>query len=314
VTAWCKDCQQCAKGKVTRQEQAPVEPIPIPEKAYSHVHVDIVGPLPSSKEGHVYLLTMIDRTTRWPEVVPLKSMSAEVVADKFVDTWIARFGVPSVVTTDRGTQFTGSIWSCLCRTLGIKHVTTTAYHPQANGMVERFHRQLKEALRARSGGTCWLEHLPWVLLGLRTAPKEEAGISSAEAALGSPLQLPGQPLPLDRPDVPRADKVIPATTRSYADVVAGREEIPLSEFVYIREGQPRGPLAPTYSGPYKVLGQRGKAVQLQLGERADWVALDRVKRHTGEAPVDPAQPPTRGRPRKRTDESSGAAEDSGNSV
>jgi len=65
VTAWRKDCQHCAQGKVTRQEQAPVEPIPIPETAYSHVHMDIVGPLLSSKEGHVYLLTMIDRTTRW---------------------------------------------------------------------------------------------------------------------------------------------------------------------------------------------------------------------------------------------------------
>jgi len=131
VTAWCKDCQHCARGKVTKQEQAQVEPIPIPENAYSHVHVDIVGPLPSSKEGHVYLLTMIDRTTRWPEVTPLKSIAAEEVADKFVDTWIARFGVPSVVTTV-GEPSSPAASGVACRTLGIKHVTTTAYHPQSN--------------------------------------------------------------------------------------------------------------------------------------------------------------------------------------
>jgi len=187
-------------------------------------------------------------------------------------------------------------------------------------MVERFHRQLKEALRARSGGTCWLEHLPWVLLGLRTAPKEEAGISSAEAALGSPLQLPGKPLPLDRPDVPsgagatlRANRVIPATTRTYADVAAGKEETVVPGLMYMREGQPRGPLAPTYSGPYKVLERHGKVLKLQLGECADRVVLERVKIHAGEVPVDPAQPPAHGLPRKCAKDNSGAAEDSGNS-
>jgi len=137
-----------------------VEAIPIPEVPFSHVHVDLMGPLPMSEKGHTYLLTMVDRATRWPEVTPLSSIAAQEVADAFVATWVACFGVPSIITTDRGTQFTGSVWSCLCRTLGTKHVTTTAYHPQANGLVKRFHRQLKEALHARSDGRSWLEHLP----------------------------------------------------------------------------------------------------------------------------------------------------------
>jgi len=198
-------------------------------------------------------------------VAPLKSIAAEVVADTFVATWVARFGMPSIVTTDCGTQFTGSVWSCLCHTLGVCHITTKAYHPQSNGMVERFHGQLKEALRARSEGTCWLDHLPWVLLGLRTVPREEAGISSTEATLGIPLQLPGQPLPLDRPNVPPGEGLIPATTPTYADAAAGRLGMCLPQFVYVREGQARGPLSPTYSGPFRVIEQRGKAVKLELG-------------------------------------------------
>ena len=302
VAAWCRECQQCARGKVTRQEVAPVEPIPVPSTPYTHVHVDLVGPLPASSKGHTYLLTMVDRTTRWPEVVPLNNISAQVVADAFVDTWVARFGVPSTVTTDRGTQFTGSTWQCLCRTLGVKHVTTTAYHPQANGLVERFHRQLKAALRARSGGKEWLEHLPWVLLGLRTAPKEEANVSAAEAALGSPLQLPGQPLPVDRPNVQEGGRPgIPSTVkRSYAEVAAGPPSWPgEGDLVYVRDGQPRGPLAPTYSGPYRVLEQKGKALRILVGEKEDWVAVERTKRHTGAAHVEPAQPPRRGRPPRR---------------
>jgi len=154
VERWCRDCVQCAKSKPGRREHPPVEPIEIPARSFSHVHVDIVGPLPASSKGHCYLLTMMDRSTRWPEVVPLVTISAQEVADTFVSEWVARYGVPETITTDRGTQFTGSTWKCLCRQLGVQHIATTAYHPQANGLVERFHRALKEAMKARSGG--WL--------------------------------------------------------------------------------------------------------------------------------------------------------------
>jgi hypothetical protein len=84
--------------------------------------------------------------------------------------WVARFGVPSILTSDQGRQFTFSLWEGLTKLLGIKHVQTTAYHPQSNGMEERTHGQLKAALRARLAGSRWPEHLPWVLLGVRTAP------------------------------------------------------------------------------------------------------------------------------------------------
>ncbi len=72
------------------------------------------------------------------------------------------------------------------------HITTTAYHPQSNGIVERAHRQIKDALRARLAGVEWPQHLPWVLLSLRAAPKEDAAISSAELVFGAALTLPGQ--------------------------------------------------------------------------------------------------------------------------
>ena len=90
-------------------------------------------------------------------------------------------------------------WAQLSQRLGTLHHLTTAYHPQANGMVERSHRQLKDALKACTAGADWPSHLPWVLLGLRAAPKEDSSISSAELLYGAPLvlsgQLPGVPEP-----------------------------------------------------------------------------------------------------------------------
>ncbi len=97
-------------------------------------------------------MTMVDRTTRWLEAVPLKGISASTCIDVFFATWVARFGVPETITTDRGTQFSSASWAAFCSGLGIRHAMTTSYHPQANGLVERSHRQLKDALRARGAG------------------------------------------------------------------------------------------------------------------------------------------------------------------
>lgn len=149
-----------------------------------------------------------------------------------------------------------------------------------------------------------MDHLPWVMLGLRTAPKEEANVSPAEAALGTKLQLPGQTLPVESTHVPAADRpiiprpVIPNTTKQAgAASPKGSQEGPSAgDLVYVRDGQPRGPLAPPYVGPYRVLERKGKAVHLLVGDREDWVAVERTKKHEGIAPVDPVQPPRRGRP------------------
>ena len=92
----------------------------------------------------------------------------------------------------QGRQFTSNLWDHACKALGIHHGTTTAYHPQCNGMVERTHRQLKDALKACLAAAKWPKHLPWVLLGLRTAPKEDIGISLADLVYGAQPALPAQ--------------------------------------------------------------------------------------------------------------------------
>jgi hypothetical protein len=123
-------------------------------------------------------------------------------------------------------------WVGLCARLGIRHVLTTAYHPQSNGMVERVHRQLKDALRARAAGAAWHSHLPWVLLGLRAAPKEESGCSSAEMVLGMPLQLPGELLLPEQADPDGRQQ-----TLSYAAIADSTPaHLASARFVYVGRG------------------------------------------------------------------------------
>jgi transposase InsO family protein len=153
IAAWCKECQDCARGKTTVHVTAEVEPMKIPSRSFSHLHVDLVGPLPMSKNGEAHIVTIVDRSTRWVEAVPLSSTTADSCASALVSTWVSRFGVPAQVTSDRGPQFAGAVWAAFCKQMGVKHVMTTAYHPQSNGMVERVHRQLKAASRSRNCGT-----------------------------------------------------------------------------------------------------------------------------------------------------------------
>ena len=110
------------------------------------MHIDAVGPLPPSHD-HVYLLTCIDRFICQPEVFSMPDMTAETVALTFISGWMTWFSVPSTILNDRGEQFESQMWDSLLQLLGCKHLQTTTYHPITNGIIERFHRQLKAALK-----------------------------------------------------------------------------------------------------------------------------------------------------------------------
>ena len=113
------------------------------------------------------------------------------MARALLSGWIARFGVPTELTTDRGSQFESALWAELSALLGCSRRRTTAYHPQSNGLVERLHRQLKSALRAAAPAR-WTDALPLVLLGIRSALKPDLGCSTAELVYGTQLRLPGE--------------------------------------------------------------------------------------------------------------------------
>ena len=137
------------------------------------------------------MFTVVDRFSRWPDAIPLEDMSAKSCARALLRHWIARHGVPSDITADRDCQFTSDLWKELHELLGISSNNTTAYHPMANGLVERLHRQMKSSIMARSTGTKWMDQLPMVMLGIRTAWRTELEASPAELVYGTSLTVPG---------------------------------------------------------------------------------------------------------------------------
>ncbi len=138
------------------------------------------------------MFTIIDRTTRCPEAIPIAATSTVDCANALFHGWVSRFGVPAVITSDRWAQFTSSLWAALCSLLNIQDSQTTAYHAQSNWMVEHFHRRLKDAIHARCAATNWVDHLPRILLGIRAAAREDDGSTPAQAVFSSPFILPGE--------------------------------------------------------------------------------------------------------------------------
>ncbi|XP_032689158.1 uncharacterized protein LOC116852685 [Odontomachus brunneus] len=164
-----KMCLPCQRNKIQQHVKTIPEQIAIPDERFRQIHIDIIGSL-SPVNNKKYCLTMVKCFTRWPEAVLIADISAETVSNAFYETWIARFGAPAMITTDRGTQFESRLFQVLSNMIGAKRIHT-AYHPASNGMMERWYRTLKTVLTCH-GSSNWIEVLPTVLLGLRTCERE----------------------------------------------------------------------------------------------------------------------------------------------
>jgi transposase InsO family protein len=149
--SWARACQACQRSKVSRHTVTPVGDFGLPPARFLHVHIDLVGPLPTSKE-YTYCLTAVGRFTRWPEAIPIPDITAETVARALLRGWISRFGCPQTITTDQGRQFESQLFHSLAKLCGIHLTRTTVYHPSANGLVERFNRSLFGALSDEKSG------------------------------------------------------------------------------------------------------------------------------------------------------------------
>jgi hypothetical protein len=168
ITTWSQACLHCQQAKIHRHTCLQPKPVPIPQRCFSHLHIDLVGPLQYSG-GFNFIFAVIDRTSKWMEAVPLFDMSTVACAKALLFSWISRLGVPETIISDRGTQFTANIWSQLCEMLHISHLQTTAY---CQTVQSRLHSHLKDALRTCAAAATWSEELPFVLLGLRAQPRE----------------------------------------------------------------------------------------------------------------------------------------------
>ena len=313
ITKWARECLACQQSKVTRHVIPPIGEFELPNRRFEHIHIDLVS-LPVSN-GFRYLFTAVDRFTRWPVAVPLVDMTTQSVVDAFAYGWVQHYGVPSTITSDNGTQFTSAIFQQLTSIWGIKSIRTTTYHPESNGLVERLHRRLKEALIALGAESPdqWFWRLPCVMLAIRTTFKPDVGASPADLVYGEGLAVPGEMLPsnpstdaqLSRQRTAALDqlrlevaRLQPVPTSAHRrPLVHLPEELDSCTHVFVRRGAHQNLFAP-YLGPFRVVSRNNTNFKIAIpGRPNETVAISRVKpAHCSVEDAEEAAPPPRPRP------------------
>ena len=192
VQKWCSTCAACTMRK---------SPAPRPKAKLCTISVgapmdlvsmDILGPLPETPAGNSYVLVMGDHFTKWMEVYPIPNQNATTVANKLVNEFICRFSVPKQLHSDQGAQFESEVVAEICKLLHIDKTRTTPYHPQSDGMIERFNRTLIQMLAtcAENHPFNWENHIKKVCMAYNVSKQSTTQYSPFFLMFGRQAQLP----------------------------------------------------------------------------------------------------------------------------
>ena len=199
---WCKTCPSCAtrktppsKGRASLKSVQAGYPLQI-------VATDIMGPLPENESGNRYVLVASDYFTRWVEAYAIPNQEATTVARKLVDEMFCRFSPPEQLHSYQGRQFESELIRSICSILQIRKTGTTPYHPQGDGLVERFNRTLLNMLATtvKENPTSWEDHIRKVCFAYNSSIHPTTGYSPFYLMFGRNARSPADLLfSTDRP-------------------------------------------------------------------------------------------------------------------
>ena len=223
VTTFVAGCRACQQFKSPRRAtQGELQPVVVTEPWHT-VNLDTFGPLPATESGNSFVMVFTDHFTKWVEAFAVPSNDAATAARLLVNEIVSRYGAPSRLLTDRGSNFVSALVTAACRYLGIDRATATAYHPQTDGVVERFNATLANMLASFTARNQrdWDVHLPQVLAAYRTAHHPSIGTSPFELLFGVKPRS-AVDVALNRPSPVDANMQVPADARAYVEALHDR--------------------------------------------------------------------------------------------
>ena len=189
IRKYVKTCIECQK-RGNKGCKGKLNPIKI-NGIFERIGIDFVGPLPRTAKGNKYICVITEYLTKWPEAKEMKEATAENVVKFLYETIICRYGCPKIILSDRGTHFNNKLVDGLCQKFEIKHKLSLPYHPQTNGLVERFNRTLCEALAKLSQEeNKWDNYIESVLFAYRTMKHGTTGKTPFYMMFGHEATLP----------------------------------------------------------------------------------------------------------------------------
>ena len=204
VQTYIKSCTICIARKSPCPRRAPMGHVEVGHR-WERVAMDLLDMSVTTARGNRYVLVMVDCFSRWTEACPLPDKTAHSVADAFFNQVVCRFGMPSVIHSDQGREFEKKIMQELCLLCGSHKTRTTPYHPESDGMVERFNRTLLMMLAMFAGKNRddWDDLLPAVMMAYRSSVHESTRFSPYRLMFGEECTLPMDiGLPKEQLDTP----------------------------------------------------------------------------------------------------------------
>ena len=191
VAEYCFRCPECQKTAKRSQHKLPLVPLPVMQEPFERIAMDVVGLLPQSRRGNQYILVVCDYAITFPEAMALRKVDTGSVAEQLIQLF-SRVGIPKEILSDQGTNFMSQLLKELYNLLNIRPIRTSPYHPQTDGLVERFNKTLKVLLRklVNKEGCDWDRLLPYVLFAYREVPQSTTGFSPFELLYGREVRGP----------------------------------------------------------------------------------------------------------------------------
>ena len=192
VRRWCQQCEGCARAKTGESGHRAKLVQDIPGMPMERMAVDLMGPLPKTENGNLYIAVVVDYFTKWAEAFALPNKQSQTVAEALVTGVICRLGAPHRLHSDQGGEFESNLWAEVCELLDVEKTRTSPYRPQSDGLVERLNRTIKKMLKVfvNDNRDDWDDHLPYIMMAYRATPQASTQCSPNLLMYGREVNLP----------------------------------------------------------------------------------------------------------------------------
>lgn len=299
VREFVRKCSKCQKSKHCKYVKEPMTLSTTASYAFEKIFMDIVGPLPKDYDDNVYILTIQCELSKFIEAYPLKNKESISVARALVNNFILRFGIPKIIASDRGTEFTSSIITQVCKLLNIDNITSTAYHHQSIGALENAHKNLGSFLRIHcdKDKQSWSYWLPYWCFSFNTTVHTETKYQPFELVFGRQCNIPNR---LSNTIEPMYNPENYCSELKYKLQVAFKDarnnllkskcnrKVKYDKYVnpitynkddlILVKSETGGKLDELFNGPFVVLEDMGPNVKISKDKKIDIVHKNRTKR------------------------------------
>lgn len=192
VQNFIKNCPKCQLTKPAGLHKEPMQITSTSHSPFQRLAIDVVGPLPVSRQNFQYILSFQDDLTKFFGAIPIINHTADTIARTLVENVLLKYGLAETILSDRGTDFMSLLFDKIMKLLGIKHLVTSSYHPESNGSLERQHKILKSIIRGYTDNdvTLWPEIVPYAVFVINSSLNRSTGYTPHELIYGYKLTLP----------------------------------------------------------------------------------------------------------------------------